>query len=324
MTDLPVNQIQLERLYRRLLTCYPAEHRRLYGEEMIGVLLAATPEGQDHPSLADAFSLFGGGLRVRLRRLLTGSPDPGWSNALALTTLIAPVLLAVLDWQQIGWFPVTSPPSSTVGWVSASFGPPPVPDRLVAVAFLLVPLVLGLLRLRRLAAVAAIAAVLWAIYGTAAVGLITNPSQSAYLVLLAVQAFALRVSPGPAHALTLITPRNLALAVPWLLGAAYLTRVIPTHYPVPLLVAEVVIAAVALAGLPALATPGGRRLFLIIVLIPLSALVSTILTSVGVQFYGLSQSAQLAALYLPPIALATVIYLLARRGADQPQAGAAA
>ena len=26
----------LERRYRRLLACYPAEHRRTYGEEMIG------------------------------------------------------------------------------------------------------------------------------------------------------------------------------------------------------------------------------------------------------------------------------------------------
>ena len=97
-------------------------------------------------------------------------------------------------------------------------------------------------------------------------------------MLLAVQALALTVSPGPAHALTLITAKNVGLAVPWLLGAAYLARVIPTHYPVPLYVAEIGIGLIALAALPALATPGGRRLFVIIGVIPLSALVTTILT----------------------------------------------
>ena len=140
MTDLPMNQTQLlERRYRRLLTCYPVEHRRVYGEEMIGVLLAATPNGQRRPDLADTLSMFGGGLRVRLRGLVTGSLDPAWSNALALATLIVPVLLAVLAWQQIG---LLGPPGSPQ---SAST------ERLAEVAFLLVPLALGLLKLRNLA-----------------------------------------------------------------------------------------------------------------------------------------------------------------------------
>jgi len=310
MTETALDSAALERRYRRLLTCYPAEHRRVYGEEMIGVLLAATPEGQRRPGLADALSMFGGGLRVRLHRLVTGSLDPSWSNALALTTLIAPALIAVLAWQEIGLL-APAGPSQTVAT-----------ERLAEVAVLLVPLVLGLLKLRTLAAGAALATLIWMVIAAVAGGQIADPSQSAYLVLLAVQAFALIVSPGPAHALTLITAKNVGLAVPWLLGAAYLARVIPTHYPVPLFVAETGIGLIALAALPALATPGGRRLFLIIALIPLSTMVATILTFVGVQFYALSPVTQLEALYLPPIALAALSCLAARRGPRQ-QAGVA-
>ncbi len=311
MTEIPMGQSRLERQYRRMLTCYPAEHRRVYGEEMIGVLLAATPQGQHRPGLADTLSLFGGGLRVRLRSLVTGSPDPGWSSALALATLIAPVLLAIMTWKQITWTGLIDSRTATLT------------ARLIDTGGLLIPVALGLLKLRRLAAIAATGTLIWVAAISVGSGLIADPAESSFLVLLAVQAFALAVSPGPAHGLTLITPRNLALAVPWLLTAAYLARVIPGHYPVPLFVAEIGIGVIALAGLAALATPGGRRLFLIIVAIPLSAQVTTILTFAGVQFYGLTQSAQLAALYLPPVALASLTYLLARRGPGQPEAGVA-
>lgn len=58
---------------------------------------------------------------------------------------------------------------------------------------------------------------------------------------------------------------------------------------------------------------GGRRLFVIIGLIPLSALVTTILTFAGVQFYALSPVTPLVALYLPPVALATLTCLVAKR-----------
>jgi hypothetical protein len=36
-----MNAATLERWYRRLLAWFPAEHRRVYGEEMVGVLLAS-------------------------------------------------------------------------------------------------------------------------------------------------------------------------------------------------------------------------------------------------------------------------------------------
>ena len=49
---------RLERRYRRLLAWYPARHRRTYGEEMIGVLLASAPDGQQHPRLAGGRARF--------------------------------------------------------------------------------------------------------------------------------------------------------------------------------------------------------------------------------------------------------------------------
>src|SRR5258706_8314392 len=57
----------LERRYRRLLAWYPADHRRVHAEEMVGVLLAAAPQDRRRPSIADALDLIKGGLQTRIR-----------------------------------------------------------------------------------------------------------------------------------------------------------------------------------------------------------------------------------------------------------------
>jgi hypothetical protein len=87
------NVARLKRRYRRLLAWFPAEHRNVYGEEMIGVLLASAPEGQDRPSTAEAVDLIGGGLRARLGRLRTPDGDQHWRDALAVFSVVAPFLL---------------------------------------------------------------------------------------------------------------------------------------------------------------------------------------------------------------------------------------
>jgi hypothetical protein len=84
---------RLERRYRRLLAWFPAEHRNVYGEEMIGVLMASASEGEDRPSTAAAVDLIGGGLRARLGRLRTGDGNQHWRHALAVFSVIAPFLL---------------------------------------------------------------------------------------------------------------------------------------------------------------------------------------------------------------------------------------
>lgn len=291
----------LERRYRRLLACYPAEHRRTYGEEMIGVLLAAAPAGKQRPGLAETLDLLGGGVRARLRALFAGTPAPGWRNALATTALLAPMLVAALAPDALEWL-------APAGWQ-----PHILAADLAAAAAALVPATLGLLRFRRLAVLAATALLALVIAQAVTGGLLGVPSVSAFIVLLSVQAFALAASPGARHALRLLTPVTATLAVPWLLTAAYLAGLIPTHYPVPLPVAEIGVAIVAVAGLPALATPGGRRLVVLIAALPLSGLLITILTFAGIQFYALAPASRVLALYLPPAALAAVTFAAARR-----------
>jgi hypothetical protein len=83
----------LERRYRRLLGWFPPEHQRVYGDEMVGVLLASAPENRGRPGAAETLDLIGAGLRTRLRRLRAPERDSGWSDALALFSVVAPFLM---------------------------------------------------------------------------------------------------------------------------------------------------------------------------------------------------------------------------------------
>jgi hypothetical protein len=83
---------ELERRYRLLLRCYPPSHREAHREEMLGVLLAAARPGQRAPRLTQAVNLAACGLAIRARRALVAGP---WQDALAVVSLIAPVLMLV-------------------------------------------------------------------------------------------------------------------------------------------------------------------------------------------------------------------------------------
>lgn len=305
----------LEQRYRRLLACYPADHRSAYADEMIGVLLASARSGQRRPGVADVLDLIGGAARIRLRAVLSGAPDPGWRDALALTSLIAPILLAALALKQ------------NMAWLAALTWHNAVPHAdLVGVACLLVPLALGLLGFRRIGGLVAAATVVWfAVQASAPGDQLLGPRIVAYLALIAVEAVALAASPGPRHGLRLITGKGILIALPWIGGAAYAGGLIPTSYPVPQLLARIVIVVAAIAGLPALVSLPGRRLAILIAVIPGSAYVVTVLTFAHVQFYDMSFGAALASLCLPPVALAGMTLLAARRSnraPGQPEAGA--
>jgi hypothetical protein len=82
----------LEYRYRSLLAWYPVEHRALHEEEMLSVLLAGARPDQTRPTPAETFDLIRGALRIRSRHL-TGGPATPWRDALAITGLIATVLL---------------------------------------------------------------------------------------------------------------------------------------------------------------------------------------------------------------------------------------
>ncbi|MGC4783260.1 hypothetical protein ACLQ3A_16580 [Micromonospora zamorensis] len=86
----------LERRYRRLLAVYPWEHRRVYEDEMLAVLLAGARPGQRRPGAADVRNLVGAGLRARLRVGARGFTDSSWADAATVTGLLVGVVLLAL------------------------------------------------------------------------------------------------------------------------------------------------------------------------------------------------------------------------------------
>jgi hypothetical protein len=301
----------LERRYRRLLTWYPPRHRRTYGEEMIGVLLASAGEGQRRPRLTEVADLAGGAGRVWLRTVLRREPDPGWQDALAIVGLLAGPLLAVLlIGQDLGWM-------ASVLWHPAQ-GVASEPGPWWPVAVLLVPLALGLLGARWAGAVVSALTLIWLVVQASLGGQTGEPRLAAYLVLLAVQAIALAASPGPRRALTALTARSVVVALPWLAATAYAAGIVPGHLPVPLWMAETGIGLVALAGLPALFSPRGRRVLVLLAGIPGSAYLMSLLTFAHVNFYAMSGPAAQAALYGPPLALAGLVALAVHRTTSRP------
>lgn len=120
----------LERRYRWLLAWYPEDHRHTHGDEMIGVLLAAAPQGRRRPSVADALDLIKGGIRTRFRPGRPDGLDGGWRDTLAVASIAIPALLLI-------YFAL---------WVE-EFGLP----ALVLLLFAVLPPVLALRRYRRTA-----------------------------------------------------------------------------------------------------------------------------------------------------------------------------
>ncbi|MGC4866170.1 hypothetical protein ACLQ3B_12160 [Micromonospora sp. DT53] len=86
----------LERRYRRLLAAYPWEHRRVYEDEMLAVLLAGARPGQRRPAAADVRNLVGAGLRARFRVGARGFTEPSWADAATVTGLLAVVVLLAI------------------------------------------------------------------------------------------------------------------------------------------------------------------------------------------------------------------------------------
>lgn len=296
----------LERRYRMLLAWYPPRHRRTYGEEMIGVLLAAAGEGQRRPRLAEVADLAGGAGRVWLRTALHGEPDPGWQDALAVVSLLAGPLLAVLlVGQALGWM-------VSVLWHPAQ-GAAREPGPWWPIAVLLVPLALGLLGARLAGAVVSALTVIWVAVQAGLGGQAGEPRLAAYLVLLAVQAVALTASPGPRRALADLSARSVLVALPWIGATAYAAGIVPGHVPVPLWVAETGIGLAGLAGLLALISPRGRRVLVLLAGIPGSAYLVSVLTFAHVNFYAMTGAAAQAALYAPPLALAALTVLAIRQ-----------
>lgn len=84
---------ELERVYRRLVACYPRSFRKENEEEILTVLLATARDGQRRPSLGEAADLIKGAVRMRMG--LSRSPRTVL-NAVRLMYLGAVAQLTVL------------------------------------------------------------------------------------------------------------------------------------------------------------------------------------------------------------------------------------
>jgi hypothetical protein len=86
----------LEQAYRRLLRWYPHSHRAVYGEEMLGVLIAGTRPGQRRPGRKESASLLAGAAIIRLRRAAMWLTSQSWQDAFAVLSVVGPVLMLTL------------------------------------------------------------------------------------------------------------------------------------------------------------------------------------------------------------------------------------
>jgi hypothetical protein len=139
----------LETRYRRLLVVFPRGYRDRYGEEMVGVLMAASAPGQRRPDLREALDLVVSGLRTRFGTGVGGGLSPATRAAATVFGLLAAVALATMSWYRV---------TAGLAWRGGSaIAVPPVTHRAVAmgVGWTLVALacVTGLRRLAGLGAV---------------------------------------------------------------------------------------------------------------------------------------------------------------------------
>ena len=224
---------RMERRYRRLLALYPKDHRREHAEEMVGVLLAAdgdAPVRAPNPAArarrlgrhtADIADLIGGALRIRGRvvldrirrtRWLSATVrDRRWSDALAVVSVIAPLLLLVAALTE---FRIPQAVASSITghphWgVSATLGLADLPMAAGAPGVTL----LVFFGLRRLAGLGALATAI----GQIAAGAVpafagyADPAVAFTVLLSCTAAVALLFSPGPDRGLALLTRGGTAL-----------------------------------------------------------------------------------------------------------------
>jgi len=200
-------QVRLERGYRRLLACYPAAHRRVHEEEMLAVLMTHAPAGTRRPGIAEAADLLLGALRVRCQPP-TGAAEPGWRDALAVLSIILPVLIlltsAVSEARLLVSFP--APGAFAYGfprWLIPGL----VPPLALAAAALLA------LWMRRAAALAAAGLLIVLASGLPSQGVALAVSDNYLFLAVALEIAALLASPGPRRGLQILTFKHAALVV---------------------------------------------------------------------------------------------------------------
>lgn len=232
----------LEARYRHLLGWFPADHRAVHGEEMLGVLMAGADDDRDKPGLRETADLLLGAARIRLRPGRALSDRDGWRDALAMFSVAGPVLILATVCLDYLVYLVTSllqgtPTSNSIGWarptlgmsaLSTYFGQASAIPWLVLSGQGLVVL-LVLLGLRRSAAAATalyLAAIIYVQRPFTGLGIVTGPVllRGLFLLVLPVaQIVALLASPGPRRGRELLRGRHWALLAVAAVAAAALT-----------------------------------------------------------------------------------------------------
>ena len=329
---------RLEVRYRRLLRCYPADHRAAHCDEMIGVLLAAAEPGRDRPGLRESADLLAGAARIRLRPGRALSDRNGWRDALAVFSLAGPVLvlassilgwLAGLLWSILGH---TGGLTLDLGFANGAYENLESAHPVVATMMWLlltgqaVVAVLALAGLRRCATAAAAVYVLY--FGTYAVieatyGWVFPAMMVAVPLLLVVAPLtslaALLASAGPRRGRQLMRLRHWVYLAAGSVGGAALTLRLSVFVSTPIrpsllaLLAAAAAAAVVLLLLTAwLSSAHGKRLAMLFGMLAFPALLQL------AEYCGL-QGPTAATVYVPGsealvlCLLAVIIYRTRRR-----------
>jgi hypothetical protein len=359
---------RMEKWYRRLLALYPKDHRRQHAEEMVGVLLLAAdgdPQVRAPKPVAwalrfgqhtaDSADLVGGALRIRgritlnrLRRthwLSWTVRDQRWSDALAVVSVVAPLLLLVAALTE---FRIPQAVASSITghphWeLTATLGLADLPMAAGAPGVTL----LVFLRLRRLAGLGALATAI----GQVAAGAVpafagyADPAVAFTVLLSGTAAVALLLSPGPDRGLALLTRSGTALvgAAALILGGFTVGGDVwfgdaPTQsddfggkvagLPADLLIAAVLVGVAAAC----LRAPVSRRV-LVLLAIPVIPYAFLWQEKLAVDLFGQPGGgsaiipSSIPLLYLPPLLLASLVltgtWLARRRGERDRQVGSA-
>jgi hypothetical protein len=228
----------LEIRYRRLLRWYPAAHRSVHQDEMLGVLMAGAEPGRSRPRLADSADLLLGAARIRLRPGRALSDGQGWRDALAVYSVATPLLVLVST--LIGWL-ITELEFRPIGLGAFSVMPPGldlIQQPLIwAAIWLAVGLqglvaVLALLGLRRWAAAAAAISALYlgitailSLYTPLSIGIPISVLYIPFALVAPIsETVALLASPGPRRGRQLMRRRDWALLAAGSVVAVALTR----------------------------------------------------------------------------------------------------
>jgi len=216
---------RLERRYRRLLALYPKDHRTEHGDEMIDVLLAGALPAQRYGEygarrieswqhVADVADLMAGAARIRGRLLVAGLRrrrslraavrDSRWSDALAVVSVVAPILLLVAALTQF------NVPQAAAGLVLGNpFSPLSdgfyVPDWPLTIGAPLIAL-LGFCRMRRIAGLTALltAVLQLVLLPTFGIASYLSPALAFSVLLAATAGISLLLSAGPARGFVLV------------------------------------------------------------------------------------------------------------------------